>query len=146
MYSGRAVANSIAIAATLLVGLRLSAQTAGLSGLVFDPSKLAVPNARLFVENAETSATRSVLSNPEGVYNVSALPPGRYSITIQAKGFKTIQQSDVILEVAQHARALPNPTNSAGRSPTPMKLLIRLLALFSVETAGTMRAWGSIAL
>jgi hypothetical protein len=52
------------------------------------------------------------------VYNVSALPSGRYSITVQANGFKTIHQSDVILEVAQHARALPNPTNSAGRSPT----------------------------
>src|SRR6266404_1781969 len=95
------------------------AQTAGLSGLVFDPSKLAVPTARLVVENAETSATRSVLSNLGGVYNVSALPPGHYSITVQPNGFKTIHQSDVILEVAQHARALPNPTNSAGRSATP---------------------------
>src|SRR5258706_16186284 len=104
MYGGGAVANSLAIALTLRVVLRLSAQTAGLSGLVFDPSKLALPNARLFVENAETSATRSVLSNPEGGHNVSALPQGRYSITIQAKGFKTIQQRDVILEVAQHAR------------------------------------------
>jgi hypothetical protein len=104
MCSGRTGRHSIAIAVTLLVGWRLSAQTAGLSGLVFDPSKLAVPNARLVVENAETSATRSALSNPGGVYNVSALPPGRYSITVQANGFKTIHQSDVILEVAQHAR------------------------------------------
>src|SRR5258707_13967316 len=104
MGRGRPGRNSIAIAVTLLVGLRLPAQTAGLSGLVFDPSKLAVPNARLVVENAETSATRSVLSNPGGVYNVSALPPGRYSITVQANGFKTIHQSDVILAVAQHAR------------------------------------------
>ena len=104
MCSGRTGRSSIAIAVTLLVGLRLSAQTAGLSGLVFDPSKLAIPNARLVVENAETSATRSVLSNPGGVYSVSALPPGHYSITVQANGFKTIHQSDVILEVAQHAR------------------------------------------
>src|SRR5712671_5964153 len=99
MCIGRTGRNSIAIAVTLLVCLRLSAQTAGLSGLVFDPSKLAVPNARLVVENVETSASRSVLSNAGGVYNVSTLPPGRYSITVQAAGFKTIHQSNVILEV-----------------------------------------------
>jgi hypothetical protein len=88
----------------LFAGLRLSAQTASLSGVVFDPSKLAVPNAQIVVENTENAVTRNVISNRGGVYSVPALPPGRYSITLQADGFKTIHQSDVILEVDQQAR------------------------------------------
>jgi hypothetical protein len=89
---------------TFLAVLQLSAQTAALYGVVFDSSKLPVPNAQITVENAGTSAARDVSSNHQGAYSASSLQPGRYHITVQAGGFKTIRQNDVILEVDQHAR------------------------------------------
>ena len=88
----------------LLAGLRSFGQTADLSGIVLDPSKLAVPNAQVVVQNAETAATRTALSNQQGSYSVLALPPGRYNITVEANGFKTIHQEGVVLEVDQEAR------------------------------------------
>ena len=80
------------------------AQNAELSGLVSDPSGLAVPNARISVENANTGASRAVLSNQQGKFSVPALLPGQYNITVEASGFKTVHQNGVVVEVDQRAR------------------------------------------
>ena len=94
--------------ASICLYLRLSssllAQNAEISGLITDPSGLAVPNARVTAENPGTSATRTVSSNTEGKYGVPALLPGLYNITIVANGFKTIHQTGIVVEVDQRAR------------------------------------------
>jgi len=88
----------------LLAALPLLAQNAELSGLITDPSNLAVPGARVVVQSAETGATRSVSSNQRGEYSVPALLPGPYNITLEANGFKTVHQNGVVVEVDQRAR------------------------------------------
>src|SRR5580692_6649061 len=82
----------------------LLAQNAELSGLITDPSGLAVPHARVVVQSADTGASRTVSSNQRGEYSVPALLPGPYNITIEATGFKTIHQNGVAVEVDQRAR------------------------------------------
>ena len=82
----------------------LLAQNAQLSGLISDPSGLAVPGARVVVQSVETGATRAVSSNQQGEYSASALLPGRYNISVKADGFKTMDQNGVVLEVDQRAR------------------------------------------
>jgi hypothetical protein len=89
---------------TILCAVNSFAQNADLSGIVLDPSKLAVSDAQLTIENAATSATRSAFSNQQGLYSVPALLPGRYNITVEASGFKTIHQNGVVFEVDQQAR------------------------------------------
>jgi len=146
MRSGRTGRKSIAIAVTLLVGLRLSAQTAGLSGLMFDPSKLAVPNARLVVENAETSATRSPFPIQEACTTSRHFRRGvtasRFRLTVSRPSTRAMS-SLKWLNTREHFQI--QRIVREDRQPA-MKLLIRLLALFSVETARTMRVWGTIAL
>jgi hypothetical protein len=88
---------------TLLV-VPLTAQNAELSGLITDPSGLAVPGARVAVQSADTAATRTVSSNQQDEYSVPALLPGPYNITIEADGFKTVHQNGVVVEVDQRAR------------------------------------------
>jgi hypothetical protein len=89
---------------TLLSTANLFAQNADLSGIILDPSRLAVANAQVLVENASTGAKRTVLSSQQGVYSIPALPPGRYNLTVDADGFKTIHQNSVVVEVDQQAR------------------------------------------
>src|SRR4051812_1152008 len=89
---------------TLLSAASLCAQNADISGIVLDPSKLAVSDAQVTAENAATSVTRTVFSNEQGLYSVPSLPPGRYNITVEANGFKTLHQNDVVFEVDQEAR------------------------------------------
>src|ERR1700688_4537894 len=88
----------------LLSAAPLIAQNAELSGLITDPSSLAVPHAKVSVQSADTAATRTVSSNQQGEYSVPALLPGPYNITIEANGFKTIHQNGIVVEVDQRAR------------------------------------------
>ena len=47
--------------------------------------------------------TRDVSSNQEGLYRISALPPGSYDLTVEATGFRSIRQTGIVLEVDQRA-------------------------------------------
>ena len=84
--------------------LPCSRRTPRLSGLISDPSGLAVAGARVVVQSADTGATRTVSSNQQGEYSVPALLPGPYNITVEANGFKTVHQNGVVVEVDQRAR------------------------------------------
>jgi len=88
----------------LLAAAPLLAQNAELSGLITDPSGLAVAGARVVVQSADTAATRTVSTNQQGEYSVPALLPGPYNIAIEANGFKTLHQNGVVVEVDQRAR------------------------------------------
>src|ERR1700694_3505156 len=103
--SGRAVTvRERLLSLAFLSAATLLAQNAELSGLITDPSNLAVPGARVVVQSADTAATRTVSSNQQGEYSLPALLPGPYNITIEANGFKTVHQNGVVVEVEQRAR------------------------------------------
>ena len=97
-------ARAFRICVYLLLTVPLLAQNAQLSGLITDPSDLAVAGARVVVQSASTGATRTVSSNQQGGYSVPALLPGPYNITVEANGFKTLHQNGVAVEVDQRAR------------------------------------------
>src|SRR5580704_4943523 len=102
-YMGRSAVMVLFIAA-LPAAAPLLAQNAELSGVVSDPSGLAVPGAKVVVQSAATGATRTVSANGQGEYSVPALLPGAYNITVDANGFKTLHQNGVVVEVDQRAR------------------------------------------
>jgi hypothetical protein len=79
--------------------------TASITGTVRDPTGASIPDARITVSNAERGIHRVSTTNNGGEYLVSALPPGPYNLTIAARGFKNFKAEDVILRVAQKARA-----------------------------------------
>ncbi|HEY1257277.1 MAG TPA: TonB-dependent receptor [Terracidiphilus sp.] len=61
--------------------------TGAISGVVFDPSKRVISGAEVLAVNEATHESRSVFTSAEGVFHVPLLPPGSYSITVQAAGF-----------------------------------------------------------
>jgi hypothetical protein len=68
------------ITALLSSAVPLQAQNAELSGIITDPSNLAVPGARVTVQSADTEATRTISTNQQGEYSAPALLPGPYNI------------------------------------------------------------------
>ena len=98
--------------------LPLCAQTtAGLTGTVADSTGAVVPGARVAVISAETGARCEAVSNDDGLYQFSLLPPGAYSISVQREGFKQVAQEGVRL-FNHPVFDLPNATISspnAGR-------------------------------
>jgi hypothetical protein len=74
--------------------------TASLRGTVTDASRAIVPGATVTVTNKDTGLTRSVTTSSDGVYTVSELPVGRYSMAVVLQGFKTATRTDIVLNVA----------------------------------------------
>ena len=75
--------------------------TAGIQGTVMDPQGNAAPSAKVTVTNQDTGLVRDTVASAEGFYRISELPPGKYTVTIEAPGFKTSTSKDVVVEAEQ---------------------------------------------
>jgi Carboxypeptidase regulatory-like domain/TonB dependent receptor len=100
------------LACFLLLGLclfpscvRAQSTNATISGGVMDPSGKFIPDAQIDIANDATGVIYSVKTNSSGIYFVPILPPGHYHVQVSKRGFKTIIEPDVILNV-QSAVAL----------------------------------------
>ncbi len=97
---GRRLA-SLALALSFC-SVQLFAQgTAGsITGLVQDASGKVLPGAKVTAFNQNQKAVTAVdLTNGQGVYVFNPLPVSTYTITIEAAGFKTYTQKDIVLNV-----------------------------------------------
>jgi len=61
---------------------------ASLQGTVVDSKGGVVAGAKVTVTNEATDVNRETASSEQGFYRVSELPPGNYTITVEAPGFK----------------------------------------------------------
>jgi hypothetical protein len=104
------VTNSTRFAAAALAALalcsRASAQaTEGtILGALTDPSGASVTSAKVSVTSLETGVVRSSVSGQSGEYLVSNLPPGHYSVGVEASGFKKAFEPGVELTVKARVR------------------------------------------
>ena len=75
-----------------LAGL-MPAQTplATVTGLATDPAGAAVTGAAIVLTNRDTGVRRNAKTNDAGAYLFPDLPPGAYTLTAAAAGFKKIQ-------------------------------------------------------
>src|SRR5450432_719585 len=90
----------VALAFLLFVAIPAFAQetTGGLRGVVKDPSDAVVPHAIVVVSSDSLVGTKDVESDGTGNYRFANLPPGTYTITVTAKGFRTVKR-EVVIEV-----------------------------------------------
>src|SRR2546422_3785197 len=68
---------------------------ASLQGTVTDPNGAAVAGAKVNITEQSTGLSRETLTSDQGFYRISELPPGRYTVTVQAAGFKQSISKDV---------------------------------------------------
>jgi hypothetical protein len=61
--------------------------TGAISGLVSDLAGKAISKAEVRAVNEATQASRTVLTTTDGVFRVTLLSPGNYSVTVSAAGF-----------------------------------------------------------
>jgi hypothetical protein len=118
----RAASHCIVVYAIVLVTLGLLARPAwaqyssNLQGQVMDPSRAAVPNAKIDLTNTGTRVTVSTSSDSSGNYLFNSLPPGDYEIAVSASGFET-QNVKFTLTTAQTVN-LPVTLPVAGSRQT----------------------------
>src|ERR1700761_8700722 len=68
--------------------------TGTVRGTVTDPSGALVPQATITISNT-AGFSRSISSSAAGSFDLSRLVPGRYSLTVKAKGFGTARVDDI---------------------------------------------------
>lgn len=74
--------------------------SAGITGTVTDASGAVVPDAKVTVTNTGTSISDHTTTSSAGTYAFRGLTPGKYSVTVDAHGFKKSVQKDINVEVS----------------------------------------------
>lgn len=75
------------------------AVTATVVGTISDATGAVIPGATVTLTNQGTGAIAKQTSNGSGNYEFPFVPPGTYSVSVDAKGFKTAKQNDVVVIV-----------------------------------------------
>jgi hypothetical protein len=87
----------IAFAAMLSGNLAAQSIYGTITGIVSDPSQAVVAGAALKLRDQQSGSQRETVTNTDGYFTFSSVPPGAYQLTVVAKGFETHQQSDIAL-------------------------------------------------
>lgn len=73
----------------------------GLRGVVTDPNGAVVPNAPVTATNVATGIEFKATATNEGLYAISRIPVGRYTIGVQVQGFKKASYEGVEVAVGR---------------------------------------------
>ena len=103
LRAARALAAGLAL---LLLSLPLLAQsyTGRILGNVHDKSDAAMVGAKVGITDVQRNLTRSLVTDSAGEYVAPDLLPGTYKVRAEAKGFKTVERQNILLEVASDVR------------------------------------------
>jgi hypothetical protein len=149
----------IAVLAFLLLSatISLQAQTTNgsIQGTVTDPNGGAIAGASVTARNLDTGLTQSTTSTEAGIYSLPNLPPGRYSVTVEAPNLKKYSREGVTVAtgttvsldipmqlgavsesvtVAADASQLETTTSEIGATVEPT-----LVANLPLQVSGTIR-------
>ncbi len=72
---------------------------ASLNGQITDPSGAAITGATVTATNVDTGLKVTAVSAGQGTYRVAPLPPGKYSLSVQATGFEAYVQQGITINV-----------------------------------------------
>ena len=87
-----------ALALLLVMGAAWAQDQSRLTGSVTDTTGAAIPGARMLLSNVDTGVDAGAESNEAGVYIFPYVAPGAYSLNTEVDGFKTSNQTGIVLE------------------------------------------------
>jgi hypothetical protein len=92
----------IVISAFVFAGLVHAQTTSALiRGTVTDPKLLPIPGAKVGLTDMSTANTRTTTTDSNGIFIFPALNPGTYQLQVESAGFKTLQQTGVVLAASE---------------------------------------------
>jgi len=91
----------IVLLAALLLPTSLVGQTStgSIVGTATDPSGGVIVGATVTLTQVGTNETRTTVTDSRGAYSLTFLQPAIYNIAIESRGFKTVVQKGIILDV-----------------------------------------------
>jgi carboxypeptidase family protein/TonB-dependent receptor-like protein len=92
----------LVVACASIFAVCASAQfKASIQGTVLDAKGGVVGGAKVTVTNQSTDVVRETVASGLGYYRVSELPPGNYTVSVEAPGFKKFTSQGVAVEAEQ---------------------------------------------
>ncbi len=73
-------------------------------GAITDQSGGVVAGATVTIVDTQRGVARTLKTDDAGEYNAPTLIPGTYTVRAEAKGFKTVERQNVVLEVGKEVR------------------------------------------
>lgn len=96
----RSMSFAVSSGAIVLGGLVAQAQATGsLQGTIRDAAGAVISGARLHLVDQNTGYLRDAISDGSGVFALSALLPGMYSVTISSPGFADMRREQLVVTV-----------------------------------------------
>jgi len=92
------------IATAICIPAAAQTTTGSITGVVRDAGGGVVPGATVTATHAGTNAQQSAQSGDAGLYVLSGLPVGRYTVTAELSGFQTFRHPDVLVRVNEDIR------------------------------------------
>ena len=145
----------IALIFSAALSLRAQTTNGSIEGSVTDPNGGAVAGASVTARNMDTGLTQATATTQAGIYSLPNLPPGRYSVTVEAPNLKKYAQEGVTvttgtaislnipmqlgavsesITVTADASQLQTTTSEIGSTVEPV-----LLANLPLQVGGTIR-------
>ena len=88
--------------AVVLLSVSLYAQDrAAINGSVKDPTGAVVPDAHVELRFAATGLHRATATNAQGLFEITPLPVGIYTVVVSKPGFKTVTVENIDVQYAQ---------------------------------------------
>ena len=104
-----------------------------LTGKVTDPTGAVVPNAKVIATKSDTNSQFQTVTNAEGLYTIPFLPPGPYSLSAEATGFKKFVQSG--MQIGSDMRVAQDVTLTLGSASESVTVTADAAQLESVTAS-----------
>src|SRR5215475_1098468 len=91
------VAYSFVLATCIAFPALAQTTSSEVSGTVIDPSSAVIVGARVTLQNESTAEARTVATNESGAFVFPAVVRGTYSIKVEASGFKTQRERNIVI-------------------------------------------------
>src|SRR5262245_50590024 len=95
--------NVALIAACLPAIVAAQSFTASVRGVVTDATQSAIPAAKVTITDVDRNSHQTTVADGSGRYSFASLPPGRYTLDVEAPGFNRYSRSPFNLQVQQQA-------------------------------------------
>jgi len=125
MIEVRLLLATLAVVTILAVPVCAQEVSASITGTITDATGALVASASVTAKDVDRGTTYTTTTNEAGAFLFPRIPPGRYEVRIEAKGFKALIRRDIVLEVNQRARmderlevgAVTESINVSGEPP-----------------------------
>ena len=98
----KSLRSRIASAISFFTGVSLAQNvTSSVVGRIVDPANAVLASAPVTLTDQNTGNTRSANADSAGLFRFADIAPGTYSLAIQASGFKTLNEKDIVVSASE---------------------------------------------